>query len=211
MRASIGDGDDDEETGDECGEGQEDPEEEEEEEDEETQVDGDQDSEQPSRSNSREIAETRPHGLGPCDSGEEHNDGQLASIASMDPTQDSQVPLLRRHRSKKSLESLQSAPSKDVLPTPASYANVVTPSKEEELAQLMAEIALLEGCGQEEGHTRHDAMLLMMGSPPKQGNKSDMPSAGKGVYTECLLCTSYNCPQPNLTPMPLLPPSRCVD
>ena len=110
MRASIGDGDDDEETGDECGEGQEDPEEEEEEEDEETQVDGDQDSEQPS--------ETRPHGLGPCDSEEEHNDGQLASNVSMDPTQDSQASVLRRHRSKKSLESLQSAPSKDVLPTP---------------------------------------------------------------------------------------------
>ena len=45
--------------------------EEEEGEEQETQVDGDEDSEMPSRSNPKEMAESRPHGVGPCDSEEE--------------------------------------------------------------------------------------------------------------------------------------------
>ena len=120
------------------------------------------------------------------------NDGQLAmklaSHVSMDPTQDSQVPLLRRHRSKKSLESLQSAPSKAVLPTPASYVKAVPPSKEEELAQLMAQIALLEGCDEEKEHTRHDAMLLMMGFMQGRIMENHGYHGGYSEFSLKLLC-----------------------
>ena len=188
MRASKSDeDDDDEEMDDECEDEEQDQEDtEEDEEEQEEAADEDEDSQKPSVNDSKEMTESRPHGLGPCDSEEELKDGQLAiNLAShdaLDPAQDSQAPLLRRYRSKKSLESLQSQPSKEVLPTPASYAKAMSPSKEQELALLMQQIAMFEDAQEQKPeHTRHDAMLLLMGSPPKQGDKSEMSSEGKGI------------------------------
>ena len=108
----------------------------------------------------RESSNTeRPHGLGPLSS---DKDGATAPAAPTNPT--------HRFRSKTSLESLSTQPSK-LIETPASCQQGLSGSQEDLLQDLMVQITLLEGGmdSREERpqERRHEAMVMMMGSPPK--------------------------------------------
>ena len=106
----------------------------------------------------------RPEGMGPLDDGWHEDLKKIGRSMALDATQDSQVPIFR-HRSKKSLESLSMGGSHEVLPTPE---KPLPSAQEEVLNKLMAEISLLEGGRASDAqHVRRDAVLLMMGSPPK--------------------------------------------
>ena len=105
--------------------------------------------------------------MGPLDDGWHEDPKKIGRSMTLDATQDSQVPIFR-HRSKKSLESLSMGGSHEVLPTPASYEKPLPSAQEEVLNKLMAEISLLEGGRASDAqHVRRDAVLLVMGSPPK--------------------------------------------
>ena len=99
---------------------------------------------------------TRPKGLGPLSSDE---DGATTAAVPTHPP--------HRFRSKKSLDSLPSKPSKELIETPASYQEPLSGDQEQVLQDLMSQISLLEGGTDAPLEHRHEAMMLMLGSPPK--------------------------------------------
>ena len=172
LRKERGDQDDDDDDDDE-GEIQNDDdydddcEDEEEEESESDAADGEV-NEEDGKGDGSLVPEARPAGLGPLDDGWDA-DKAPGSSASLDPIQDSQV--LLRHRSQKSFETM---PSKEtLLNTAASYEAPLTSSKEIELAALMEQISLFEGSAP--GSVRHEAVMLMMGSPKKPVREGPLP------------------------------------
>ena len=92
----------------------------------------------------------------------------------LDPDEDAQAPKCR-YRSKSTLNSLATTAvlgggSKEILETPESYKNPVPGSMEDELQKLLQQIALMEdGEAKHPDTARHDAMLLMLGSPARLG------------------------------------------
>ena len=92
----------------------------------------------------------------------------------LDPDEDAQAPKWR-YRSKSTLNSLATTAvlgggSKEILETPESYKNPVPGSMEDELQKLLQQIALMEdGEAKHPDTARHDAMLLMLGSPARLG------------------------------------------
>ena len=65
---------------------------------------------------------------------------------------------LRCIHSKGTFETLDSKPSKDVIPTPASYQDAKSCSQEEELSRLIAEISMLEG----DPHPRQSSVAMKL-------------------------------------------------
>ena len=154
-------GDDAEDDGDEVQESDEDDQE-----NEENEEDDEEDLEGESTDKEALQHETRPHGLGPFDS-----DGDTAPA----PVRDASHPLRCIH-SKGTFETLDSKPSicKAVMPSPASYQDATSCSQEEELSRLMAEISVLEGASTSSPEQRrHEAIMMMMGTPPK--SKAEEP------------------------------------
>ena len=107
---------------------------------------------------------------------EDNGLGVKAVLADLelDPDEDAQAPKWR-YRSKSTLNSLATTAvlgggSKEILETPESYKNPVPGSMEDELQKLLRQIALMEdGEAKHPDTARHDAMLLMMGSPTRLG------------------------------------------
>ena len=99
----------------------------------------------------------------------------------LDSQEEAQAPKFR-YRAKSTLQSLPSTAvlggSTENLATPASYQGALTGSKEEELRMLLQEISLFEtGEAKHPDTARHDALLLMMGSPTR-------PSTARGLRFE---------------------------
>ena len=74
-----------------------------------------------------------------------------------------------RAKSTFSLTATSDVASKEhLLATGASYEGALSPSKEEQLNQLLQQISLFEDGSPKDGRTaHHDAMLLLMGSPSR--------------------------------------------
>ncbi|CAE6949194.1 unnamed protein product [Symbiodinium sp. CCMP2456] len=117
--------------------------------------------------------------------------GVKAALADLelDPDEETQAPKWR-YRSKSTLNSLATtAVLGDQLETPGSYEKPVTASKEEELQQLLQQISLFEdGEPKHPDTARHDALLLMMGSPARprksRGTDETPPTCKKQLFKD---------------------------
>eukprot|EP00439_Symbiodinium_sp_Y106_P019258 s7865_g2.t1 len=87
------------------------------------------------------------------------------------PNEDAPAPAFR-YRSKSTLSSLAlgGPNSRDILETPGSYKASLPDNTEEELQRILEQIRLYEdGESKDPDTARHDALLLMMGSPARPG------------------------------------------
>ena len=124
------------------------------------------------------AGDLRPAGMGPLSSDDDADKVRNAgSKGSLDPAEDSQVvvskPALVRCRSKRSFESM---PETLKLGSSDSVDGAMSHTKEEELCNIMQQISILEG-GHGNPNTRRDAVMLMMGSPPRAAASTEKPDS----------------------------------